>query len=169
MWGNAEQRVALRPGLHYVSRDTTSLQRLLRVIWSFGGLGEGVTMGKAQSFRKKGKVSVWVTVGPPDMSVEDVLKDLCGVDYYDIDDQETSAIDETLSKAKVDDVLKLLSYSSSFLEAALDAAAAKKITKVHSAIAQFDFAYKPERARSPVAPDPLFLGVFDWNDSEDDV
>jgi hypothetical protein len=99
----------------------------------------------------------------------DLLKDLCGVDSYDLDDQEVSAIDGTFPKAGVDDVLGRLSYSSSFVKAASDAAAAKKVTKVYWALAQYDFAYKPEKARAPVADDPLFLGVFDWNDSEEDA
>jgi hypothetical protein len=128
----------------------------------------GVAMSSVPSFRKKGKVSVWVTVRKPNRKTKDVLKDLCGVEYYDLDDQEVSAVDETLPKADVDDVLGRLSYSSSFLKAALEAATAKKVTKVYCALAQYDFAYNPEKARPPVAGDPLFLGVFDWNDSEDD-
>src|SRR4030095_1692289 len=35
------------------------------------------------------------------------------------------------------------------------------------ALAQYDFAYNPGRVRGAVAKDPLFLGVFHWNDSED--
>jgi hypothetical protein len=125
-------------------------------------------MSSVPSFRKKGKVSVWVTVRKPDMKGMDILKDRCGVEYHDLDDQEVSAVDETLPKADVEDVLARLSYSSSFLKAALEAAANKKVTKVYRALAQYDFAYKPEKARPPVAVDPLFLGVFGWNDSEDD-
>jgi hypothetical protein len=98
----------------------------------------------------------------------DLLKDLCGVDGYDLDDQEVSAVDDTFPKASVDEILRAFSYSSSFLKAALQAAAMKKVTTVYWALAQYDFAYKPEKARPPVADDPLFLGVFDWNDSEDE-
>ena len=63
------------------------------------------------------------------------------------------------------EILTTLSYSSSFVVPALEAAAKKKLKQAYWALAQYDFAYKPERA---VAKDPLFLGVFDWNDSEDD-
>ena len=113
-------------------------------------------------------MSVWINIRKPNLKTKDVLKDLCGVDYYDLDDQEVSAVDETLPRANVDDILGRLSYSTSFLKAALEAAAKKKVTKAYCALAQFDFAYKPEKARQPVAVDPLFLGIFDWNDSEDD-
>jgi hypothetical protein len=124
-----------------------------------------------QSFRKKGKVSLWISVRKPDMKAMegvDLLKDLCGVDDYDLDDQEVSAVNDRFPKADVDDILGRLSYSSSFLKAALEAAATKKIGKVYWALAQYDFAYRREKARSQVADDPLFLGVFDWDDSEDD-
>jgi hypothetical protein len=128
-------------------------------------------LSSAQSFRKKGKVSLWVAVRKPDIKAMvgvDLLKDLCGVDSYDLDDQEVSAVEDTFPKADVADILGRLSYSSSFMKAALEAAATKKVTNVYCALAQYDFAYKPEKARPPVADDPLFLGVFDWNDSEDD-
>jgi hypothetical protein len=128
-------------------------------------------LSSSQFFDKKGKVSVWVGVRKPDLKAMegvDLLEDLCGVDSYDLDDQEVGAIDGTFPKADVVDILQRISYSSSFLEAAMEAAAAKNATKAYWALAQFDFAYKPEKARRPIADDPLFLGVFDWNDSEDD-
>ena len=61
-----------------------------------------------------------------------------------------------------------MSYSSSFLEPANQAAAKKKVTHAYGALAQYEFAYDPKRVRRAVAKDPIFLGVFDWNDSEDD-
>jgi hypothetical protein len=112
-------------------------------------------MSSVPSFRKKGKVSVWVTVRKPDMKGMDILKDRCGVEYHDLDNQEVSAVDETLPKADVEDVLARLSYSSSFLKAALEAAAKKKVTKVYSALAQYDFAYKPGKSRPPVAAEAI--------------
>src|SRR5262245_55619296 len=57
--------------------------------------------------------------------------------------------------------------SSSFLERANQAAAMKKVKQAYRALAQYEFAYNPERVRRAVAKDPLFLGVFAWNDSED--
>ena len=52
--------------------------------------------------------------------------------------------------------------------AANQAAAKKKMTRAYWALAQYDFAYNPARVRRAIAEDPLFLGVFDWNDSEDE-
>jgi hypothetical protein len=40
-------------------------------------------MSSVPSFRKKGKVSVWVTVRKPDMKGMDILKDRCGVERRD--------------------------------------------------------------------------------------
>jgi hypothetical protein len=34
-------------------------------------------------------------------------------------------------------------------------------------VAQFDFAYHPDRVRGRVWPDPVFLGMFPWVDGED--
>ena len=99
----------------------------------------------------------------------DVLKDLCGVDSYDLDNQELSAVDDdSFPRAAVSEILGMFSYSSSFIEEALERAEQETISHVHWALAQFDFAYDPRRVSRSVAVDPLFLGVFDWNDSEDD-
>ena len=98
----------------------------------------------------------------------DILKDLCRVTYYDLDDQEVAAAGDTFPRATVAEILSKLSYSSSFLEPANRAAAKKKVNRAYWALAQYDFIYNPKRFRRAVAKDPLFLGVFDWNDSEDD-
>ena len=121
--------------------------------------------------RKERKVSLWVGVRKPNLKAMegvDILKDLCGVKDYDLDDQEVSAVGDKFPKASVSEILKRLSYSSSFLEAALEAAREKKIKEAYWALAQYDFAYKPRKTRKSMAAAPLFLGVFDWNDSEDD-
>jgi hypothetical protein len=129
-------------------------------------------MSKNQSFRKKGFVSLWLGVRKPDLAAMDgvdILKDKCGVSYYDVDDQEVAAIDDNYPKAPIADVLQQLSYSSSFLAAASKQAGEKKIRHAYWALAQYDFAYNPARISKPIAPEPLFLGVFEWNDSEDDL
>jgi hypothetical protein len=122
-------------------------------------------------FEKKGKVSIWLGVRKPNMKKMegvDILKDLCEVKYYDLDEQEVSAAGHDFPKASVSDILSRLSYSSSFLEPASQAAAEKKVKQAYWAPAQYEFAYNPKRVRGAVAEDPLFLGVFDWNDSVDD-
>jgi hypothetical protein len=124
---------------------------------------------RTPSFEKKGKVSVWLGVRKPNLKAMkgvDILKDLCGVDYYDLDDQEVAAAGDTFPKTTVAEILSRLSYSSSFIGPANRAAAKTKVTRAYWALAQYDFAYKPDRVRGAVAADPLFLGVFDWNDSE---
>jgi len=69
-------------------------------------------------FEKKGKVSVWLAVRKPNLKAMegvDILKDLCGVPYYDLDEQDVAALRDTLPRASVAEILKRLSYSSSFL------------------------------------------------------
>jgi len=137
----------------------------------FGGNKRGRTLARTPSFRKKGKVSVWLGVRKPDVKAlegVDILKDLCGVESYDLDEQEVAAAGDTFPKATVAEILCRLSYSSSFLGPANQAAATKKVKQAYWALAQYNFAYNPERAIGVVAEDPLFLGVFDWNDSEDE-
>ena len=128
-------------------------------------------MARYQSFRKDGKVSLWLRVGTPDLEAEkgvDILKDWCGVEHYDLDNQELSAIDNSFPRTAVAELIGLLSYSSSFSAPAVEAAARRKVSEAYWALAQYDFAYDPKRARGAVAADVIFLGVFDWNDSEDD-
>jgi len=117
------------------------------------------------------KVSLWLAVKKPSMKKMqgvDILKDLCGVRYYDLDSQELSAIADDFPRARVEEVLGRLSYSSTFLEAATQSAAEKSIKHAYWALAQYDFVYKPRPRRKVDERAPLFLGVFDWNDAEDD-
>jgi hypothetical protein len=72
------------------------------------------------------------------------------------------------SQGAVEEILGKLSYSSTFLDAATRAAAEKSIKHAYWALAQYDFVYKPQPRRRTDEGAPLFLGVFDWNDSEDD-
>lgn len=127
-------------------------------------------MARTPFFEKKGKVSIWLGLRKPNMKAMqgvDILQDLCRVGYYDLDEQEVAAAGDTFLKATVADILGRLSYSSSFLGPAGDAAAKKKVKQAYWALAQYEFAYNPQRVRKAVAKDPFFLGVFDWNDSED--
>ena len=122
-------------------------------------------------FDKKGKVSLWVCLRKPNLPAErdtDILKTWCGVKYYNLDDQELSGVNDSFPLAKVADLLKPISYSSSFAAAAMKAAEAKKLTEAYWVLAQFDFAYDPKKTVGKVAKDPTFLGVFDWNDRDDD-
>jgi hypothetical protein len=120
---------------------------------------------------KQRKVSLWLAVKKPNtkkMQGVDILKDLLGVQHYDLDSQELSALADDFPKAAVAELLGKLSYSSTFLEAATQAAAEKSIRHAYWALAQYDFVYKPRPGRKIDDRAPLFLGVFDWNDAEDD-
>lgn len=121
-------------------------------------------------FEKPGKVSLWLKLEKPDLTKRDldILKTYCGVKYYNLDDQELSGVSNSFPKTTVADLLGRLSYSSSFLAAALKDAEGKELTHAYWALAQYNFAYDPKKAVGKIARDPLFLGVFDWNDSEDD-
>lgn len=115
------------------------------------------------SFEKPGVVSVWLFLEPenPSDRNKDVLRDLCGVDSYDLDQQEGIAPE---SPTPVGALLQPLSYSESFAADAADAAERMGIMQAYAVIAQFDFAYERAKVTRRVAPDPMFLGWFNWHD-----
>ena len=84
------------------------------------------------------------------------------------DSQELVAVADDFPKASVKELIGKLSYSSTFLDAATQAAAEKSIRHAYWALAQYDFVYRPKPGCKVDERAPLFLGVFDWNDSEDD-
>jgi hypothetical protein len=120
---------------------------------------------------KPRKVSLWLAVKKPStkkMQGVDILRDLCGVRYYDLDSQELSAVADDFPRVRVEELLGKLSYSATFLAAATRSAAEKSIKHAYWALAQYDFVYKPRSGRKVDERAPFFLGVFDWNDAEDD-
>ena len=128
-------------------------------------------MARTPKSPKQRKLSLWLAVRKPSikkMEGVDILKDLCGVRHYDLDSQELSAVADDFPKATVREIVGKLSYSSTFVEAATQAAVEKSIKHAYWALAQYDFVYKPRPRRSVDERAPLFLGVFDWNDAEDD-
>jgi hypothetical protein len=124
-------------------------------------------MGQGASYEEPGVVSIWVGVVKPDLEANrgvDILKVMCGVSY-DIDFQEVLlAPDNCRLPVPVAQLLGQFSYSESFLPAACEAATARGIEQIYWAVAQYDFAYHPERVRRKVWPDPLFLGMLPWHD-----
>jgi hypothetical protein len=128
-------------------------------------------MARKPKSPKQRKVSLWLAVkklSPRQMQGVDILNDLCGVRHYDLDSQELSAAADDFPKATVEELLGKLSYSSTFLAAATQAAAERSIKHAYWALAQYDFVYKPRPGRNIDERAPFFLGVFEWNDSEDD-
>lgn len=128
-------------------------------------------MARSPKPPKQRKVSLWLGVKKPNtrkMQGVDILNDLVGVRHYDLDSQELSAVADDFPEATVAEILGKLSYASTFLEAATQAAAEKAIRHAYWALAQYDFVYEPRPGRKVDDEAPLFLGVFDWNDAEDD-
>ncbi len=125
-------------------------------------------MGRGAWYRKPGFVCVWVGVEKPDLKATgalDILKVMCGVSSYDPDDQEVVMARGRVGRP-VAEVVSQFSYSESFRIAANAAAAARGIDRVYWAVAQFDFAYHPDRVRGEVWADPVFLGTFAWADDD---
>lgn len=119
------------------------------------------------SFRKKGRISIWVGFNRCDPAV-DLLKDLCGVDSYDIDSQECVVDDKKWRQQRIERLLGQLSYSESFLHEAMDAAEQMGVSEALYVVVQYDFAFNPKKVRKTIAPDPVFLGCFSWSDAEDE-
>ncbi len=94
-----------------------------------------------QGFEQEGVVSVWVRFGDGTGVPEecDVLQDLCGVGYYDLDQQAANCFD--FQMVSVRRLLEEMSYSNTFIAAAITAAKAKGIESAHWAVAKFGFAY----------------------------
>lgn len=124
-------------------------------------------MQRSDYFDAAGVVSVWLgRTKPKRGSKKDILRDLCGVESYDLDAQDVVAVGE-FEEAPVADVLRLLSYSSSFLADAARAADARGVRMAFWAVAQYDYAYDPALVYVPIAADPVFIGRFPWSDAED--
>lgn len=115
-------------------------------------------------FEREGVVSIWVFLDEEDPAdaEKDVLKDFCGVDYYDIDFQEGDTNRE--GRQPLASLLGQLSYSGSFIQNALVAADRIGIKEAYGVIAQYDFAYDPSKVTKPISKDPLFIGYFDWHE-----
>lgn len=115
------------------------------------------------SFERKGKVSIWVFLKPenPEDTEKDVLKEFCGVDYYDQDFQEGMSCIEPVPLASI---LEKLSYAESFIDAALATAGNQNIEEVLGVIAQFNFEYDASKVSRSISDDPQFVGAFDWHD-----
>ena len=97
----------------------------------------------------------------------DLLRDLCGVARYDLDSQECVVDDRGWKPRPIRRLLKGLSYSDSFLQPALAAAGERGLEDALYVLAQYEYAYTPTRARRKPAADPVFLGVFEYDDDDD--
>lgn len=114
------------------------------------------------SFEREGKVSIWVfrKEEDPEDAGRDVLKEFCGVEYYDSDFQEGMNCIEPTPLASI---IRELSYSESFMDPALASAHRENIVEVFGVIVQFNFEYDASKAKRPISDDPRFIGAFDWH------
>lgn len=114
-----------------------------------------------QGFEKEGIVSIWAGILGEDVDADlDILQDLCGVGYYNLDNQETNNINfeiESLNK-----LLEDLSYSKSFINEVISAAFDKGIVDCRWVVVQYDFNYNPLKVKRRIAKDPIFIGSFKY-------
>lgn len=114
-----------------------------------------------QGLSKDGVVSVWLGMeGADDDSDADILQDLCGVGYYSLDDQEVFHFDFEL--VSVGALLEKISFSESFAESAIAAAARNGMEQARWIVVQYDFDYDPAKVRRKIAADPVYIGSFPY-------
>jgi hypothetical protein len=116
-----------------------------------------------QDFDRDGVVSIWVglddqSIGPDGI---DVLQDLCGVGYYDLDKQDAICHDFALFPLR--SLVMELSYAPSFCEDVRKKATEFRINRARYVIAQYDFGYDPSRVKRKIEKDPVFLGFFKYS------
>lgn len=117
-----------------------------------------------QGFEKDGVVSVWVglTDGVDDDEEIDVLQDLCGVGYYDIDNQESNCLD--FQSVTLKKLIEEMSYSDSFIFEVITQAENMGISKAKWVVLQYDFEYDPNLIKRPIKNDPIYIGSFHYEE-----
>jgi len=115
-----------------------------------------------QPFDQEGVVSIWVGMednsnDPPGL---EVLPDLCGVGYYDLDANEITH--DGFELVPLERLLARLSFASSFVKEAVAVAERRNVAMVRYVVLQYDFAYDPTKVKRAIAKDPIFLGVFPY-------
>ena len=116
-----------------------------------------------QDFEQKGTVSVWLgMLGEEQDANADVLQDLCGVGYYQLDNQEVNHFD--FKKIPLEQLLSGLSYSGSFIQQTIEEAMKRGIHTARWVLVQYDFNYSPGKVLRPIAVDPVFIGSFPYTD-----
>ncbi len=117
-----------------------------------------------QGFDENSFVSIWLGLEDDSNDPDglDVLQDLCGVGYYDLDNQEANCFDfKTVSVSRL---LDELSYSETYIDEAIARSKELGIKEAKWVIVQYNFAYKPDKVNRVISPDPVFVGVFAYSD-----
>ena len=120
-----------------------------------------------QNFEKDGVVSVWLgfTVDVDEPENLDVLQDLCGVGYYDIDNQESNTFN--FESVPISELLEDLSYAESFSKEVESSANILNLFKAKWVLVQYDFEYEPSKVTRECALDPVFIGVFSYSENNE--
>lgn len=115
-------------------------------------------------FEQDGVVSLWAgqhRVAP----TIDVLRELCAVDYYNVDFQEGVVAPEW-TPTPLSELVGQLSYSESYLDAVIEAADELGIETAVWVVMQLNFAYDPAKVERSVPDDAIFIGRFQWVDDD---
>jgi hypothetical protein len=116
------------------------------------------------NFEKPGVVSVWAGLEHQESKV-DLLFDLCGIEYYDVDFQECSPANrDELESVTI--LANRFSYGESFSDAVVEAARNVGIERVAWLVMQLNYAFDPSHSTRVASGKVKFLGVFSYEDSD---
>ncbi|PXX44841.1 immunity 22 family protein [Undibacterium pigrum] len=94
----------------------------------------------------------------------DLLKDLCGVDFCDLDFQECiPALEKTDA---IGNLVNQLSYNKSFGSNACSSAQAIGINEIAWVVMQLNFSFDDSQTKKKVSDIVRFLGVFNYDDDD---
>ncbi|MDP1978670.1 immunity 22 family protein [Undibacterium sp.] len=111
---------------------------------------------------KDGVVSIWVGFEHQQSDI-DLLKDLCGVDFYDLDFQECIPALNGKTDA-IENLVDQLSYNESFGRKVCSAARDMGIDQVAWIVMQLNFFFDLNNAKKNISDKIGFLGVFDYEE-----
>ncbi len=116
------------------------------------------------NFEHIGFVSVWAGLEHQGLDI-DLLKDLCGVEFYDVDFQECSpATNNTLQP--IEDLVKRFSYSESFAPDVCVKSKDAGVDQVAWLVMQLNFAFEENKSTKKVSDKVKFIGVFKYEDND---
>ncbi|QDT78573.1 hypothetical protein Mal35_20220 [Gimesia maris] len=118
-------------------------------------------------FEKDDKLSLWLFRQQLDEGLEDnLLKDQFGITTFDEDMLEVGGSDEWKT-IPLRSVFESMSYSGSWMEAAIARAKELGIEDCKRAFLILNFSYDPKEVQNSIPNDPIFVGVFDYEDDDE--
>lgn len=112
----------------------------------------------------QGFISIWAGLEHQKQSV-DLLKDLCGVDFYDVDFMECSPAPPTQFQS-VESLVKRLSYSESFGPEVCTATENLGLHQIAWLVMLLNHSFVPSETTTKSAESVHFLGVFQYTDND---